>query len=134
MRRGDMHVAAYERRAVDTRAERTPAARVRDGASYRNRSPRKSEVASLMEDLLEFMERDDLPAVAQAAIAPAQVETIYPFIDGDGRLGRCLGQLILRRRGVVMFTPPVALIGATPLLWTVDDQAATGVIGRRPSS
>ena len=75
--------------------------------------PPETEVVPLMEDLVVFMRRDDLPAVAQAAIAHAQFETIHPFIDGNGRVGRCLVQLILRRRGVATFTPPVSLILAS---------------------
>ncbi|WP_201295193.1 MULTISPECIES: Fic family protein [Nocardia] len=55
-------------------------------------------VPELMEDLISFCNSDDLPAVAQAAIAHAQFETIHPFIDGNGRTGRALIHLILRRR------------------------------------
>lgn len=75
--------------------------------------PPESEVVPLIEDLVAFVERRDLPAVAQAAIAHAQFETIHPFIDGNGRVGRCLVQLILRRRGIATFTPPVSLILAS---------------------
>ena len=57
-------------------------------------------VAGHMEDLISFMGRDDLPALAQAAIAHAQFETIHPFTDGNGRIGRALINSILRRRGV----------------------------------
>jgi Fic family protein len=82
-----------------------------EGADYI--PPPETEVVPLMEDLLAFIGRDDLPAVAQAAIAHAQFETIHPFIDGNGRVGRCLIQLILRRRGVAKYTPPVSLILAS---------------------
>jgi Fic family protein len=82
-----------------------------EGADYI--PPPETEVVPLMEDLVDFVGRDDLPAVAQAAIAHAQFETIHPFIDGNGRVGRCLVQLILRRRGVATFTPPVSLILAS---------------------
>ena len=34
-----------------------------------------------MQDLCAFIDRDDLPAVAQAAITHAQFETIHPFGD-----------------------------------------------------
>ena len=40
------------------------------------------------------------PALMQAAIAHAQFETIHPFVDGNGRTGRVLIHLVLRRRGL----------------------------------
>lgn len=71
-------------------------------------------VEDLMADLCAFSSTDDLPAVAQAAIAHAQFETIHPFIDGNGRTGRALIHLILRRRGLaVRVLPPVSLVLAT---------------------
>jgi Fic family protein len=54
---------------------------------------------------------DDLPAIAQAAIAHAQFETIHPFADGNGRAGRCLIHVILRRRGVApRLVPPISVV------------------------
>jgi Fic/DOC family len=48
--------------------------------------------------------------VAQAAIAHA-FETIHPFLDGNGRVGRCLIHVVLRRRGVATrFVPPVSIV------------------------
>ncbi|MBB4071042.1 Fic family protein [Canibacter oris] len=72
--------------------------------------PHHDLVASAMTDLLEFMRRDDLPLVAQCAIAHAQFETIHPFADGNGRVGRALMYLFLRHKGVVKRTT-VALSG-----------------------
>ncbi len=73
--------------------------------------PPETEVERLVGDLLTFLNRDDLPAVAQAAIAHAQFETIHPFIDGNGRVGRCLIHVVLRRRGVAPhFVPPVSIV------------------------
>ncbi|MGV8082254.1 MAG: Fic family protein [Coriobacteriia bacterium] len=71
-------------------------------------------VEPLLADLCDFCNDDTLPAVAQAAIAHAQFETIHPFIDGNGRTGRALIHLILRRRGLApRIVPPVSLILAT---------------------
>jgi Fic family protein len=73
--------------------------------------PPEDEVPGLLEDLVAFVSRDDLPAVAQAAIAHAQFETIHPFLDGNGRVGRCLIHVVLRRRGVApRFVPPVSIV------------------------
>ncbi|MHB8594535.1 MAG: Fic family protein [Acidimicrobiales bacterium] len=71
-------------------------------------------VNELLEDLCVFCCTDDLPAVVQAAIAHAQFETIHPFVDGNGRTGRALIHLVLRRRGLALRTlPPVSLVLAT---------------------
>lgn len=71
-------------------------------------------VPQLLDDLSEFCNSDMLPAVAQAAIAHAQFETIHPFAEGNGRTGRALVHLILRRRGLSAHVqPPVSLILAT---------------------
>ena len=71
-------------------------------------------VDELLSDLSAFCNDDSLPAVAQAAIAHAQFETIHPFVDGNGRTGRALIQLVLRRRRLApRILPPVSLILAT---------------------
>ncbi len=76
--------------------------------------PPHEHVEELMTDLCAFSSTDDLPAVAQAAIAHAQFETIHPYVDGNGRTGRALIHLILRRRGLaVRVLPPVSLVLAT---------------------
>ncbi|MCB9389668.1 MAG: Fic family protein [Acidimicrobiia bacterium] len=64
----------------------------------------------LLEDLVEFCNRADLPAVVQAAVAHAQFETLHPFADGNGRAGRCLIHIILGRRGMEgPLRPPISL-------------------------
>jgi Fic family protein len=76
--------------------------------------PPPDEVADLMADLCAFCNAEELPAVAQAAIAHAQFETIHPFIDGNGRTGRAIIHLVLRRRGLApRVLPPVSLVLAT---------------------
>jgi Fic family protein len=73
--------------------------------------PPPERVPALLADLAAFCARDDLPAVAQAAIAHVQFETIHPHVDGNGRVGRALVQLILRRRGLARAVlPPVSLV------------------------
>ncbi|MGD0442272.1 MAG: Fic family protein, partial [Acidimicrobiales bacterium] len=71
-------------------------------------------VDNLLADLCAFCNDDSLPAVVQAALAHAQFETIHPFADGNGRTGRALIHLILRRRGLAQrVLLPVSLILAT---------------------
>lgn len=80
-----------------------------------------------MVDLVAFMNRDDLPGVAQAAIVHAQFETIHPFLDGNGRVGRCLIHVVLRRRGVApRFVPPVSVVLAARA-----NQYVAGLVGFR---
>lgn len=72
--------------------------------------PPEDEIEDLIEDLMACINRDDLPGIAHAAIAHAQFETIHPFLDGNGRVGRCLIHVILRRRGIApRFVPPVSV-------------------------
>jgi Fic family protein len=73
--------------------------------------PPPDRVAALLDDLISFVDLDDLPAIAQAAIAHAQFETIHPFGDGNGRAGRCLVHVILRRRGITpRLVPPISVV------------------------
>lgn len=58
--------------------------------------PHHDRVADAIADLMKFIERDDLPVLAHAALAHAQFETIHPFTDGNGRTGRALVQAMLR--------------------------------------
>lgn len=62
--------------------------------------PHHERVPALMDDLVAFARRADLPALPQIAIAHAQFETVHPFPDGNGRTGRALIQAMLRRLGV----------------------------------
>jgi Fic family protein len=84
------------------------------GAAYV--PPPPEHVPALLEDLCEFIGRDDLSPIAQAAIAHAQFENIHPFADGNGRTGRALIYAILRRRGEIRdYVPPISLVlGAEP--------------------
>jgi Fic family protein len=73
--------------------------------------PPDEYVPELLDDLVRFMNLDDIPAVSQAAIAHAQFETIHPFGDGNGRTGRCLVHVVFRRRNVIeRVAPPVSVV------------------------
>ena len=76
--------------------------------------PPPEAVPGLLEDLWAFCNEDTLQPLAQAAVAHAQFETIHPFVDGNGRTGRVLIHMVLRRRGFGRrVLPPVSLILAT---------------------
>jgi Fic family protein len=92
--------------------------------------PPPEHVEDLLRDLCDFCNEDSLPAIAQAAIAHAQFETIHPFVDGNGRTGRALIHVILRRRGLApRVLPPVSLVLATRADDYIDALTATRYIG-----
>ena len=71
--------------------------------------PRHTRVTPAIDDLVKFMQRNDLPVLVQAAIAHAQFETIHPFPDGNGRTGRALVHCLLRgKRLTRQVTVPVS--------------------------
>jgi Fic family protein len=71
--------------------------------------PHHTRVESSIADLVSFIDRDDVPVVAHAALAHAQFETIHPFYDGNGRVGRALVHAQLRNRGLTRnVTVPVS--------------------------
>ncbi|NEM92542.1 Fic family protein [Galbitalea soli] len=57
-------------------------------------------VPDLIDDLIAFAGRVDVPALVSTALTHAQFETIHPFTDGNGRTGRALAQAMLRHRAV----------------------------------
>jgi Fic family protein len=67
-------------------------------------APHHDHVPAAIADLSVFVARTDLSPLVQTALAHAQFETIHPFEDGNGRTGRALAQLVLRRRGLARHT------------------------------
>ncbi|CAN5794536.1 Fic family protein [soil metagenome] len=93
--------------------------------------PHHSRVPDAIEDLVAFMGRTDIPALAHIAVAHAQFETIHPFLDGNGRIGRALVHVILRSRGVTRaVTVPVSagLLTNTPAYFDALTAYRTGDI------
>jgi Fic family protein len=71
--------------------------------------PHQSRVPAALDDLIAYVHRVDLPVLVQVAIAHAQFETIHPFNDGNGRIGRTLVHAMLRHSGVTRtLTVPVS--------------------------
>jgi len=103
-------LAAHRALMIDDPQDRAYAGRFRDmqnwigGSDYSPRiawyvPPAPETVAGYMDDLIAFANRTDVPVLAQAAVVHAQFESIHPFTDGNGRIGRALINTVLRRRG-----------------------------------
>ena len=65
--------------------------------------PPPEQVEGCMADLERFLNRppEGLPLLFRAGLAHAQFETIHPFLDGNGRLGRMLITLMLHSEGAL---------------------------------
>jgi Fic family protein len=63
-------------------------------------APVHERIPALIDDLVAFASRRDVPALVSTAITHAQFETIHPFTDGNGRTGRAVAQALLRNRSV----------------------------------
>ena len=68
--------------------------------------PPPHEVPEALNNLERFLHYDtSLPTLAQVGLAHAQFETIHPFLDGNGRIGRLLITFLLVEKGLL--TKPV---------------------------
>ncbi len=62
--------------------------------------PPPDEVPQALADLERFLHSEtQLPVLVQVGLAHAQFETIHPFLDGNGRIGRLLITFLLTERG-----------------------------------
>ncbi len=64
--------------------------------------PPPADTAAAMGDLERFVhDPNPLPVLVRAALVHAQFETIHPFLDGNGRIGRLLITFLLCSRGIL---------------------------------
>ncbi len=69
--------------------------------------PHPSHLKENIDEFIKFCKRDDIHPLIQASFAHAYFETIHPFADGNGRVGRILIQLLLKEKGYLenLFLP-----------------------------
>ena len=63
--------------------------------------PPVHEMKQALDNFEHFLHEQELPALVHAALAHAQFETIHPFLNGNGRVGRLLITFLLVYRGVL---------------------------------
>ena len=72
-------------------------------------APPAEYLPSLCEDLAAYVSSHDLEnPLAKAAIAHLQFETIHPFPDGNGRVGRALIHCVLQRNSPALVPVPIS--------------------------
>jgi Fic family protein len=72
-------------------------------------TPPPEFISELMADLSGFINDTSLDPISQAAIAHAQFETIHPYADGNGRVGRVLIAWMLAKQLGLRVSPPVSI-------------------------
>jgi Fic family protein len=121
---GIAEICAIHARLLETGSRPQIAGRIRDRQNWIGGNdynpcgadfvpPPPEELDRLLADLCDAMNDETLSPLTQAALVHAQFETIHPFDDGNGRTGRALVHVILRRRGLAPhFLPPISVIFA----------------------
>jgi Fic family protein len=89
--------------------------------------PSPSEVPRLIEDLADYLSGAVHAPLIQAALVHAQFETIHPFADGNGRVGRALIHTVLTRRGLTR----AAVLPVSLVLLTRSEEYVAGLTAYR---
>lgn len=91
--------------------------------------PEPGAVGALIADLVGYMNTGDHAPLVQAALVHAQFETIHPFRDGNGRVGRSLIHTVLVRRRLTR----TAVLPVSAILLTRSDEYVSGLTEYRYS-
>ena len=89
--------------------------------------PPPDQVPGLMDDLMAYLNGSAHAPLIQAALVHAQFETIHPFTDGNGRVGRALIHCVLARRRLT----PTAMLPISLVLATLRDTYIDGLTAYR---
>jgi len=87
-------------------------------------------VPALLDDLIAYLNGGGHSPIVQAALVHAQFETIHPFTDGNGRVGRALIHTVLTRRGLTT----EAVLPVSLVLSTLRDDYVGGLTAYRHSA
>lgn len=63
--------------------------------------PPVEEMTRALGELETFIHQDELPVLIRIGLTHAQFETIHPFLDGNGRIGRLLITFLLVHEGIL---------------------------------
>ncbi|OHV05118.1 Fic family protein [Mycobacterium talmoniae] len=89
--------------------------------------PPADAVPDLMDDFVTYLNGSSHGPLIQAGLVHAQFETIHPFTDGNGRVGRALIHTVLARRGLA----PRAILPVSLVLATLRDSYIGGLTAFR---
>lgn len=64
-------------------------------------APDADRVPKLIGELVESLQVGEAPAIVRASMAHLNLVLIHPFLDGNGRMARCLQTLVLARGGII---------------------------------
>ncbi|HSO68365.1 MAG TPA: Fic family protein [Arachnia sp.] len=92
--------------------------------------PAPENVPTLMADLVDYLNGAAHSPLIQAGVIHAQFETIHPFTDGNGRVGRALIHTVLARRGLTSR----AVLPISVVLATLSDHYIEGLTSFRHSA
>ncbi|AQP48482.1 cell filamentation protein Fic [Tessaracoccus aquimaris] len=92
--------------------------------------PDPAMVPGLMGDLTKYLNGAAHSPLIQAAVVHAHFETIHPFTDGNGRVGRALIHTVLARRGLT----EDAVLPISLVLATLRDRYVSGLSSFRHAS
>lgn len=121
---GEDEILNIHRRLLERTMTRRIAGRFRDSQNWIGGNnytpcgadfvpPAPDTITALLADLCDAINESMLPPLVQAALVHAQFETIHPFDDGNGRTGRALVHVVLKRRGIAReFVPPISVVFA----------------------
>ncbi len=91
--------------------------------------PKPERVPALLTDLMGYLNGAGHSPIVQAGLAHAQFETIHPYTDGNGRVGRALIHTVLTRRGLT----PDAVLPVSMVLSTLRGAYIDGLTAFRHS-